>query len=542
MKTKINKMSYWLVCTVLVTFSLSLLSACSDSDSVGGTPEITGVRKTDPEKADSLFTKAHQGQMILIMGKNLQNILKVYINDQTVYFNPTENTDHSVIVTIPTEENDFKLTTWDSDLKDEIRIETDHGTATYAFKVLNPAPYLLRIAGDYPRSAGSELQLYGMNLLDVEHVYMTDATPHEIDSLKTIADSTSQEFVIPGNRTEVTQYSLKQDHYLNNRTKAYETASVMDFTLPSINYKAGSMVVECAAGTTWVEFASLPPKPVLLSMSSDMPMTGEKVTLTGRNFIGVEAVKYGDVTIPASDLYVAESEDSIVFTMGAKPDDMRSTLSVVTLGGEDTVPFYEYERVLIDFDGKGINNGWDPGCLIGIPEQDKIPYTGDGQYANIRIQDNGWNWWGMMCYFRAGDNGATFQLPGYDLIPADTPTDNVYLAFECYNNNCLFENSVHIHYLIQTANSGDGEFVNWSWDTGSYLSPVLSDIDEDCPVGKWYRTVLPMSKINIFAGKTYQDIVNAGITNIRLMEHNYTGNPMFVDLYFDNIRLINIKK
>ncbi len=235
MKTKINKMSYWLVCTVLVTFSLSLLTACSDSDSVGGTPEITGVRKTDPEKADSLFNKAHQGQMILIMGKNLQNILKVYINDQTVYFNPTENTDHSVIVTIPTEENDFKLTTWDSDLKDEIRIETDHGTATYAFKVLNPAPYLQRIAGEYPRSAGSELQLYGMNLLDVEHVYMTDATPHEIDSLKTIADSMSVDFVIPGNKTEVTQYSLKQDHYLNKRTKVYETASVMGFTLPSIN-------------------------------------------------------------------------------------------------------------------------------------------------------------------------------------------------------------------------------------------------------------------------------------------------------------------
>lgn len=531
-----------ILCTCLVCCCITAtLTSCSESDSIGA-PEITGVRKTNPEKADSLFTKSAQGQMILIMGHNLQNILKVYINDQNVYFNPTENTDHSVIVTIPTEENDFKLTTWDSSLKDEIRIETDHGTATYAFKVLNPAPYLQRIAGRYPRTSGAQLQLYGMNVIDVERVYMTDATPEEIDEQKKLAEAKGEKFVIPGNKTDITQYALKQDHYLNSKSKAYETASVMDFTLPNIDYLSGSMVVECAAGTTYVEFAALPPKPVIQTLSSDMPMPGEKVTITGRNFIQVEAVKYAGITIPAEDLYASESEDSIVFTMAAMPTAERSELTVVTPGGEDTAGFYEYERVLIDFDGKGIDNGWGPNCLFGVADGTKAPFVSDGQYANIQTQDNGWNWWGMMCYFRAGNNGETFQLPSYDLIPADTPAEEVGLAFECYNNGCVFENSVHIHYLIQTANSGDGEFVNWSWDTGSYVQPVLADASGETPLGQWYRSVLPLSKISIFQGKTYADIVASGITNIRLMEHNYTGNPMFVDLYFDNIRLVNIAK
>lgn len=71
--------------------------------------------------------------------------MKVYINDQEVYFNPNMNTDHSVIVNVPTEKNGFKLTAFNSDLKDEIRIETSHGTCTYAFKISAGFPSLCSV-------------------------------------------------------------------------------------------------------------------------------------------------------------------------------------------------------------------------------------------------------------------------------------------------------------------------------------------------------------------------------------------------------------
>ena len=93
------------------------LNACHDDDDAdSGTPVITGVRVPDPAKADSLFTKSGPGQIIAIIGQNLGHALKVYINDQEVYFNPTMNTNHSLIVTVPTETDGFRLTAFDSTL------------------------------------------------------------------------------------------------------------------------------------------------------------------------------------------------------------------------------------------------------------------------------------------------------------------------------------------------------------------------------------------------------------------------------------------
>lgn len=541
MITKIfNKVAVKVIYFTFLLLTPLLLTSCSDDDASSGIPEITSVCLCPPEKADSTFTKTWPGTQIAIMGRNMSNILKVYINDQEVYFNPMMNTDHSVIVTIPTEADGFKLTAFNNDLKDEIRIETSHGTATYAFKVLNPAPALQRIAGIYPRAAGNNLQLFGLNILDVERVYLTDVVPEEIDSLRRLSEKEGKSFTIPGNKTDIAHFALQQNHYLNPRTKNYETSSVMDFTMPAVSYQSGSMVVECAAGIAYVEFAALPPKPVIQGLSSDMPMPGERVVISGRNFIQVEAIRYGDVTIPASQLYASESEDSIIFTMGEVPTENRSRLTVVTPGGEGSVDFFERERILVDFDGRGVDNGWGPNCLFGTADAAKPPYSSMGQFANINVQDYGSNWWGQMIYFRADNNGGTFLLPGYDLIPADTSTDEVWLAVECFNDGTCFDNSAHIHYFIQTANSGDGEFVNWSWDTNGYLEPVLASADDETPLGQWYRAAIPMSHVNIFKGKTYQDIVDAGITNIRMMEVNYTNTPLKLNLYFDNIRLVTI--
>ena len=38
------------------------------------------------------------------------------------------NTAHSIIVNVPTEDKGFELTAFNSNLKDEIRVETSHGT------------------------------------------------------------------------------------------------------------------------------------------------------------------------------------------------------------------------------------------------------------------------------------------------------------------------------------------------------------------------------------------------------------------------------
>ena len=113
-------------CLALAAFTTLpiTMASCSDDKEGMGTPEITGVRACDPAKADSLFAKASTGQTIAVIGRNLADVQQVFINDQKISFNPTLNTPHSIILSVPAEEDGFILTAFDSSLKDEIRVET----------------------------------------------------------------------------------------------------------------------------------------------------------------------------------------------------------------------------------------------------------------------------------------------------------------------------------------------------------------------------------------------------------------------------------
>ena len=76
---------------VLLLCCLNTFMACSDDDNAGA-PEITGVRITNPAFADSLFTSSAPDSLIVIVGRNLGNAQRVYINDQQVWFNSVFNT------------------------------------------------------------------------------------------------------------------------------------------------------------------------------------------------------------------------------------------------------------------------------------------------------------------------------------------------------------------------------------------------------------------------------------------------------------------
>ncbi|MBU2886490.1 IPT/TIG domain-containing protein [Gilvimarinus agarilyticus] len=77
------------------------LSSCQEDDMSGGAPMVSFIRITAPESADSLVVSAGQGQMISIMGENLQNVKQLYFNDRPATLNPSFITSSSVIVTVP---------------------------------------------------------------------------------------------------------------------------------------------------------------------------------------------------------------------------------------------------------------------------------------------------------------------------------------------------------------------------------------------------------------------------------------------------------
>ncbi|MBR1686950.1 MAG: hypothetical protein IJ710_00250 [Prevotella sp.] len=547
-----------LVLVVLFGVGQFALTSCSDSDSGGGAPEITGVRTTDPAQADSLFTKASAGSKIVIVGKNLGGAQYIYINGQQVSFNSTLNTDHSIIVNIPSELNGFKLTAFDQGTAenpylDEIRVVTSHGTATYAFKVTAPGPSISRTQCRYPRSAGDVLAIYGKNLVDIERAYITDMTPEEI----------AEAGEIGGTKVDATVSTVVMDHHLNSNSTAYETDSELALDIPTLSFTTGSLVLECAGGTVYAPFSLYLQAPTILEgaqgLSTDMPVLGETVTIRGTEFIQVDAVKYGDVTLTEDQFTVADTEDEISFVFTQKPSrGSEPTLTVVTGGGEATVPFFNYTTLLTDFDDTVVSEDWGGGPKVEKKTADGVtpPYTSDGIYAHWKIENERTQWWGTQLNFIHDWGDDKFYLPEYDVIPADASADDVYLAMEIYNNNSdynLVETyAAYLRYMMQPLGGGENDWNNqydapdnWiDYDANicHFKELRLADINGEAPLGKWYRHVISLSHFACYAGKTYGEIKALGLQRIRIMQINPGALPGSVDFGMDNVRIVYIKK
>ncbi len=526
------------LCFLLLAFCTFSLTSCSDSDSASGTPEITGVRSCNPEKADSLFSKASPGQQLAVIGHNLGGVLKVYINDQEAYFNPTMNTDHSVIVTVPTEKNGFVLTAFDSTLKDEIRVETTHGTAVYAFKITAPYPSISRIQAAYPRESGDVINIHGLNLLDIEKAYFTDITAKELNETKWET--------IGGKHVDISGIkTIVKDHHLNDMTNAYETVSQLEFIMPDVPYSTGTLVIECAAGIAYIPFYKVPGQPVIFGVSSDMPQIGETLVITGREFVQVESVKYGDVTLTADQFTVSESEDSIYVDFQQKPaGGTDATLVVTTPGGSAVVErFYDTSTILTTFDGDATDNGWGPNASY------EDSGTADGVFAHFDVPEEAQQWWGVMIYFRKDWSGNSFPLS--DNIPETATADEVYFAVNVFNNGSDYNNGSfwgYVRYMFQPIGDAENQYdLHLDWASYEDQIPifdgvVLADVNSQAPVGKWYRHVLPLSKFACYQGKTYAEIKTIGLNQFRLQSINQSTTRGKIDVKFDNARVIYIPK
>lgn len=528
------KMGLW-VTMLLMALSFTATSCSDDDESSGGVPVITGVRITDPEYADSLFVKASPGSIIAIIGENLSNALAVYINDQEVFLNPTLNTDHSVIVTIPSEEDGFVLSSTNSSLSDEIRIETARGVATYSFKVTAPSPSISRLDAEYPRNAGDVLTINGLNLVDIEDAYITDIVYTELMAM------TFDE--VPGNRTQITEIeTITADHHLNSNNY-YETTSVLDAIVPEGAPETGTLVLECAAGNAYIGFSVLPGVPIIKTISTDMPQIGETLLITGTELLQA-SLSYGDVTLTEDDIYISETYDTIKVVFSKKPTDgSGSTLTVTTPGGSATVErFYDYTTILTTFDnGDATNNGW-------APDAEYIDSgTDDGIYAYIGLGVTGQSWWGTMVYYRKDWSGNMFSFS--ENIPSDAPSTDIYFAYNVYDDNSAFNDGTftgYLQYMIQPADDSENYYNSgFSWDDyenqiASFELTPLGDINGKNLKQQWYRAVVSLDNFDCYAGKTFSEIVSTGLDQFRIMYYNQGTLSGNVDVKIDNVRVIYI--
>lgn len=90
-----------LVLLMTVGLVSTFISCKKDDDS--GTPTISYVRVTRPESSDSLLVGAGQGQLIAIVGDNLQDAVQIWFNDQRSRLTPTYISKNSILVSVPSQ-------------------------------------------------------------------------------------------------------------------------------------------------------------------------------------------------------------------------------------------------------------------------------------------------------------------------------------------------------------------------------------------------------------------------------------------------------
>jgi len=90
-----------LILLLTVGFVSTFISCKKDEDSA--TPTISYVRVTRPESSDSLLIGAGQGQLIAIVGDNLENAVQIWFNDQRSRLTPTYISKNSILVSVPSQ-------------------------------------------------------------------------------------------------------------------------------------------------------------------------------------------------------------------------------------------------------------------------------------------------------------------------------------------------------------------------------------------------------------------------------------------------------
>jgi len=145
------KKTYQFIPLLLVAIMLmGNFSSCKKEDAGpnGGVPSISYIRVTDPTKSDSLLVGAYQGNLIAIMGVNLQEASQIWFNDQQASLTPTYITSTTILVSVPTVIPEV--------IDNKLKIIFANGdTLKYPFKVLIPEPIVSNMTCEYVLAGGT---------------------------------------------------------------------------------------------------------------------------------------------------------------------------------------------------------------------------------------------------------------------------------------------------------------------------------------------------------------------------------------------------
>ncbi|HEV3411209.1 MAG TPA: glycan-binding surface protein [Puia sp.] len=337
-----------LFCIILVAV---FQYACKKNNT--GAPVIKDVRTVNPAQADSFFTQALPGALIVIQGTGFDGLQAVYFNDSLAAVNPVYVTNTNIIVSIP---SGTQTAATDPKVPNKIKVVTSHGTATFTFKVVLDPPVITSISFD---NTGTMLYINGKNLVGISKItFPIGAT---------------------GNYDTATGYTI-------NTTWTQIAAGVPPGTAWN-----DSLRVYCTFGN-----ASFPyPPPMTISAVSDENATaGTTITLTGTNFIGVNQVTFPGGIAGTNLTKVDVNHMTVKVPAGiTAPDTLRISGQLGTAAATqlfDSYITYTSPGYLTTFEGDGASNntgfiGWTGGFANAAAATTAYP----GNTGAVGVLDQG---------------------------------------------------------------------------------------------------------------------------------------------------------
>ncbi len=490
MKIYDNKFLKTLLFSVLFAGSCIYLLSCSEDDEglASALPVISKVRITDPSAVDSTFNRSFRGQLLVIEGSNFEGVNEIRMNGIAVAYNSNYLTPTSIIVSIP---GNLPFQGEDASLPNTIEVVNNVGAGSFDFIFLAPEPGLSLFKFAPPLTAGETMEILGFNFYNIEKVVFS-------------AGGTTM--------AEVTTFDVNEDF------------DVLSFTIPGGIDQDGEITIIAESGEVSDDFL-LNPVPQFTKLSDDIQAAGAPITITGKFFEFIEKVVFpGGVEVPAEDITFNDlnTEMEVIVPDGVSgfgKVELHTAFDVI----ESPINFNDFSGVMIDWDGKG----WDWGKgAVESADGSEAPFVGTGNYLhmNMMVQGSDEGWLDPLTL--AVNFGA---WPGITDIVDDTPISEMAMAFNFYTKEPFDKGYWRLQFGQGGGNGGTLQFKPY----------------ETAPVEqfKWTTFTVPLTEIISNPGiLTYADLkgINPGAVPFFIQFGNDSPDPIAVNMYWDNVRLVKL--
>jgi hypothetical protein len=474
--------------------AISIMLSLFSCEKEQGTPVINNVTAlTDTASLDSTIVGAGVGTYIAIYGQNFGGLQHVYFNDAEVYVNTAFITDSYIVLEVP---DGIPLKGTDPSAPNIIRVVTDHGECSYNFLFYSPAvsSEIVFVPIGKTLNEGDTIIIYGSNFYEVNEIL----------------------FVIGTDTINASYYLVDSSTYASIRVVIPEGANA-----------EGEIIVSCVNGSGSCSFFTSVEPPVIYSYSSEYPVPGETITITGKNFVLLQNVTLPDGSEVASDDITVNSsrtELSFVVPQNAYTSGSITVETVFGTGQSDT-NFYAAPNMFLDLDSKGWKN-WGQ-VVVGTVSSSSVPYTGIGNVSHI-TGSPGLNWWWEPGVLASGIT----EWPTN--IPDNTPIGNIELRFSFYTSTEWTEREFELYLANFQAT------YNWKpWETATVKTGAWQTVSINMSLFTYAGSVSTYADFKAQVNTSEAEGSQSSLTNPIVYMIRYTKQS--IDWYLDNFRFVVVE-